>query len=473
MFIRSKEAEELFDRGINYFRAGFFSSAIKEFTLVKEKEPDYPNIDYFLKAANKKNNEVTGRLANFIEENFDDEIKQLSEQLSFDNSSASLAKKVEALLKKDKVRDALKLLEDAEAVVPDSKPLLLLLANVQRRLSFFKAAEKTLQRALHIFPYDIDVLNNLGNVFLDRSYFKDAEEAFKEALRAQPDDPRILNNLAALNMQTNRLGEAEKNLKRALKIKPDWKKLRTNLQNLHARMEALDNEIEQLRQEYFTHPDYLDIGLALGKTLFFRGYFSEAKSTLRNVLKKNPGLISAYFYLAMVHEYNEDIDSAIDCYREMVIRTGKDDKPEFLNFESLVKQEFYEDALEELKKIAVLELDLAASRINLGIRYFEDCQWENALRHFNEAIKINSGYPDAYYWVALSLIQLKETAKAKKHLQKALELNPDYADAHFQLGMLLRKSARKKSRTHLEKALKLHLRSSFASVAQQVLNQQK
>jgi tetratricopeptide (TPR) repeat protein len=175
----------------------------------------------------------------------------------------------------------------------------------------------------------------------------------------------------------------------------------------------------------------------------------------------------------MVHEYNEDIDSAIDCYREMVIRTGKDDKPEFLNFESLVKQEFYEDALEELKKIAVLELDLAASRINLGIRYFEDCQWENALRHFNEAIKINSGYPDAYYWVALSLIQLKETAKAKKHLQKALELNPDYADAHFQLGMLLRKSARKKSRTHLEKALKLHLRSSFASVAQQVLNQQK
>jgi tetratricopeptide (TPR) repeat protein len=473
MFIRSKEAEELFDRGINYFRAGFFSSAIKEFTLVKEKEPDYPNIDYFLKAANKKNNEVTGRLANFIEENFDDEIKQLSEQLSFDNSSASLAKKVEALLKKDKVRDALKLLEDAEAVVPDSKPLLLLLANVQRRLSFFKAAEKTLQRALHIFPYDIDVLNNLGNVFLDRSYFKDAEEAFKEALRAQPDDPRILNNLAALNMQTNRLGEAEKNLKRALKIKPDWKKLRTNLQNLHARMEALDNEIEQLRQEYFTHPDYLDIGLALGKTLFFRGYFSEAKSTLRNVLKKNPGLISAYFYLAMVHEYNEDIDSAIDCYREMVIRTGKDDKPEFLNFESLVKQEFYEDALEELKKIAVLELDLAASRINLGIRYFEDCQWENALRHFNEAIKINSGYPDAYYWVALSLIQLKETAKAKKHLQKALELNPDYADAHFQLGMLLRKSARKKSRTHLEKALKLHLRSSFASVAQQVLNQQE
>ncbi len=472
MFIRSKEAEELFDRGINYFRAGFFAAAIQEFKSVKKTEPDYPNIDYFLEAAQKKNDEISGKLANFIEENFDAEIQQLSDELTFEDSS-NLGRKVNSLLKKDRTRDALQLLEKAEAIVPDSKPLLLLLANVQRRLAMLEEAEKTLQRALLVFPGDVDILNNLGNVFLARSFFIDAEDAFREALRNSPDDPRILNNIAALKMQTSRLDDAERNLKRALKIKPDWQKVRHNLENLQARMSALDLEIETLRKEFIEHPTYLDIGLALGRTLFFRGYFSEARSTLRNVLKKNPNLIAAYFYLGMVHEMNEDLETAIDYYREMVIRSGKEDRPEFLNFESLIKQEFLEEALVELKKIAVLDLDMAASRINLGIKYFEDCQWQGALRHFQEAVRLNDAYPDAFYWLALTHIQLNETAEAKKCLEKALELNPDYADAHFQLGMLLKTRAKKKAKTHLEKALSLNLRPSFANVANQILQQQK
>lgn len=472
MFIRSKEAEELFDRGINYFRAGFFSAAIQEFKLVKKYEPDYPNIDYFLEAAQKKNNEISGKLANFIEENFDSEIQDLSEELTFDNS-LNLGRQVESLLRQEKVRDALTLLEKAESIVPDSKPLLLLLASVHRRLGNLEEAEKTLQKALLIFPEDIEILNNLGNVFLARSYFKDAEDAFRAALRANPDDPRILNNFASLKMQTNQLDDAERHLKKALKLKPDWRKVKGNLHNLQSRMEALDAEIETLRKEFIEHPTYLDIGLALGKALFFRGYFSEAKSTLKNILKKNPHLIAAYFYLGTIHEMNEDHEAAIDYFREMVIRSGKEDRPEFLNFESLIKQEFLDEALTELKKIAVLDLDLAASRISLGIKYFEDCQWDDALRHFEEAIRINDSYPDAFYWVALTLIQLGEKTKAKKHLEKALELNPDYADAHFQLGMLLRPKAKKKAKTHLEKALSLNLRTSFANVANQILKQQK
>ncbi|MFZ5952302.1 MAG: tetratricopeptide repeat protein [Candidatus Rifleibacteriota bacterium] len=472
MFIRSKEAEELFDRGINYFRAGFYAAAIQEFKAVKKTEPDYPNIDHFLEAAHKKNNEISGKLENFIEENFDEEIKELSEELTFEDSS-HLGRKVESLLKKDRVIEALKMLEKAEAIVPDSKPLLLLMANVQRRLARLEDAEKTLQRALLIFPGDTDILNNLGNVFLARSFYADAEDAFREALRHNPDDPRILNNIASLNMQTSRLDEAERNLRRALKIRPDWHKVRQNLENLQTRMNALDQEIETLRKEFVEHPTYLDIGLALGKVLFFRGYFSEAKSTLRNVLKKNPALIAAYFYLGMVHEMNGDSEKAIEYYREMVIRSGKDNRPEFLNFESLMKQEFFEEALSELKKIAVLDLDLASSRINLGIKYFEDCQWQGAIRHFEEAVKINDRYPDAFYWLALTNIQLGETARAKELLENALELNPDYADAHFQLGMLLKTRARKKARTHLDKALSLNLRPSFANVAQQILKQQK
>ncbi|NCB39063.1 MAG: tetratricopeptide repeat protein [Erysipelotrichia bacterium] len=472
MIIKSKEAEELFDRGINYFRAGFYSSALYEFNKVKKLEPGYPNIDFVIEAALKKNSEVAGQLTSFIEENFDADLQQLSDELTVENSS-DLGPEVQALLKRGCFNEALKKLRQVESVIPDSRPLLLLLGNTQRRLGMYADAEKTLQRAMHVYPEDSEILNNLGNVLLSMGLLKDAEETFRIALRISPDDPRILNNLGALKMQANDLDDAEHLFRKALKFRPSWATLKKNLFNLQRRIKALDEEIEKLRNEFFVHPSYLDIGLALGKSLFFRGYYSEARSVLRGVLKQNPGLLAAWFYLASSHEIAEDAEKALECYREMVVRSGKDTCSEFLNFEILMKQEFFDEALVELKKIAVLELDLASSRINLGVRYFEDCLWEDALRHFEVAVQINDTYPDAVYWVGMTLLQLKKLAKAKDCFARAVELNPDYADAHFQLGMLLRAKAKKKAIAHLEKALSLNLRPSFARIAEKILDEQK
>lgn len=472
MIIRSKEAEEHFDRGINYFRAGFYSSALQEFHQVRKLEADYPNIDFVIEAAIKKNAEIAGNLTSFIEENFNPEIQDLSDELTVENSS-HLGPEVQALLKRGSFSEALKKLKQAESVIPDSRPLLILLANTQRRLGLLSDAEKTLQHALHLYPDDSEILNNLGNVYLGLCLYQDAEEALQAAMKASPENARVLNNLGALRMQTNNLDEAEKLFRKASRLNPTWDTAKKNLLNLQRRIQALDSEIETLRQEFMSHPDYLDIGLTLGKTLFFRGYFSEAKSTLTRVLKKNPRLTAACFYLATIYEIGDDPERAIEYYREMVIRSGKDQTPEYLNFESLIKQEFYDEALAELKKVAILDLDLAASRINLGIRYFEECLWDDALRHFEEAVQINSSYPDAFYWVALALIQLNESSRAKDFLKKALDLNPEYADAHFQMGMLLRSKSKKKAHVHFEKALKLNLRQSFARIAQRILNEQK
>ncbi len=472
MIIKSKEAEELFDRGINYFRAGFYSSALSEFNQVKNLAPDYPNIDFIIEAAHKKNSEVAGQLSNFIEENFDEEIRILSDELTVENSSY-LGPEVQALLKRGNFNEALKKLRQAEIVIPDSRPLLLLLGNTLRRLGMLEEAEKTMQKAVHAYPDDSEILNNLGNVYLAMSFYPEAEDAFRTALRLSPEEPRILNNLGSLRMQTNNLDDAERLFRKAIKIRPGWATLNKNLHNLQRRMKALDEEIEKLRSEFMAHPNYLDIGLALGKTLFFRGYYSEARSTLRGIIKKNSGLLAAWFYLATIYEITDDTEMAIECFREMVVKGGKTETSEFLNFESLLKQEFFPEALAELKKIAILELDLASSRINLGIKYFEECLWDDALRHFEAAVQINETYPDAFYWVALTLVQQNKISKAKECFEKAIELNPDYADAHFQMGLLLRSRAKKKARACFEKALSLNLRPSFARIADRILKEQK
>lgn len=471
MIMKTKESEEIFDRGINYFRAGFYSSALNEFYQVKKILPEYPNIDYIIEAAIKKNEEVAGQISNFIEENFDKEIQDLSEELTFENSS-HLGPKIQTLLKQGKFSSALKELKVAESIIPDSRPLIMLLGNTYRRLGMLDDAEQVLKRGRMVFPDDCEMLNNLGNIYMAKGVYSEAEEAYRTAMRTMHEDPRILNNLGVLRMQTNNLDDAESLFRKASKLKPQWRTPLKNLEHLAKRMEILEKNIEQIREEYRNHPNYLDIGLNLGKNLFFRGFYSEAKSVLRGILKKNPKLLAAWFYLGSIYEINKDLDEAMECYCEIVNQAQKENTPEFINYKNLLEQGFTEEALAELKKIAVVEIDMASSRINLGIKYFEDCLWTDALRHFEEAVRINNTYPDAYYWTALTLIQLKKTAKAKDLLTKAIELNPNYADAYFQLGLLLRARAKKKAAEQFQKALTLNLRPSFAKIAEQFLSEQ-
>ena len=470
--MKTKESEEIFDRGINYFRAGFYSSALNEFYQVKRIAPDYPNIDYIIEAAVKKNDEVAGQISNFIEENFDKEIQDLSEELTFENSS-HLGPKIQTLLKQGKFNEALKELKVAESIIPDSRPLILLLGNTYRRLGMLDDAEQVLKRGRMVFPEDCEMLNNLGNIYMAKGVYSEAEDAYRTAMRTMHEDPRILNNLGVLRMQTNNLDDAESLFRKASKLKPQWRTPLKNLDHLAKRMEILEKSIEQIREEYRKHPTYLDIGLNLGKSLFFRGFYSESKSVLRGILKKNSNLLAAWFYLGSIYEINKDYDEAIECYCEIVQKAKKENTPEFANYKNLQGQGFAEEALAELKKIAVVEIDIASSRINLGIKYFEDCLWTDALRHFEEAMRINNTYPDAYYWTALTLVQLKKTTKAKELLTKATELNPNYADAYFQLGLLNRTRAKKKAAEQFQKALSLNLRPSFVRIAETFLKEYK
>ena len=470
MLIQSKAFEDIFDRGINYFRAGFYSAALNEFTHLRRLCPDYPNIDHTIEATIKKNEEVNGRVEAFIEDNFDKNILQLSEELSLDEST-HLGPEVRRLLVAGKYEEALRKLRDAETIVPDSKPLLLLMANTQRKLGKLNEAERILLRAANIYPDDANILNNLGNVYLGLCMYQAAEDNFRAAMRLSPNDPMLFNNLGSLRMQTHNLDDAERLFRKALKLDPHKTVWAKNLQNLQIRMQALDEEIETLRNNYSLHPKYLDVGLKLAKTLFYRGFHAEAKSVFKNILKQKPDLTTAWFFLAVIYETVDDKDNACLCYEKLVVLSGKESSNEYHNYKQLMSQGFSEEALEELKKVAVLELDVASSRINLGIKYFEDCQWEDALRHFEEASQLSDTYPDAFYWKSLALLQLKKNALAKKNLLKAIELNPNYADAHFQLGLILRGRSPKKAKEHFKIALSLKLRPSFARLAERYANE--
>ncbi len=473
MYIIPKEAEELFDKAMSLFKSEFYSAAKDEFSKLKDIFPEYPNVDYYIEASAKNHSGHMVLLDSYIEDHFEEDAKALAEEIVIETPSSGIAPEITRHLAAGEYNLAIEKLLTAETVVPDSRPLLLLLAATYRKIGKYTEAEKTLKRALVASPNDFEILNNLANVYMNQGRYKESESILKELQRIDPDNPKLHNNYGALKMQMNDLDEAMIMFRRAAMIKPDWKIPKRNMQNLVKLIEALDMKISTLRREFITK-GYPDIGTELIRYLFLRGHYADAKSESLTLSKAIPELPLPWFYIGKVNEKFLDLEGALEAYRTLVKLEGKSNNPAYINAKTLYEQGFTEEALSEIKKIAKPERDYSDARLEIGIAYFEAGLFEEALQRFEEAASIKC-YPDVSYWLGMAQLQLGEKKDAEESFKNALKLNPEYAEAHFRLGQLTiqQEGREEEAREHFQRALSLNLNATLAEAAKEYTEEKK
>ncbi|MBN1516200.1 tetratricopeptide repeat protein [Candidatus Sumerlaeota bacterium] len=92
--------------------------------------------------------------------------------------------------------------------------------------------------------------------------------------------------------------------------------------------------------------------------------------------------------------------------------------------------------------VALFEHTLAVTEMNYVIQYelglvlWQQGEAEAAADHFNRALEIWPGYPDANVNMAVILMTRNQFEKALTHLQRALQANPNYDKAHYNMGAL-------------------------------------
>ena len=75
----------------------------------------------------------------------------------------------------------------------------------------------------------------------------------------------------------------------------------------------------------------------------------------------------------------------------------------------------------------------------LGILLFQRGQINEAIRQFQEAIRLKPDYAEAHNNLGVALVRKGQIDEAIRQYQEALRLKPDYADAHNNLGAALDK----------------------------------
>ena len=90
---------------------------------------------------------------------------------------------------------------------------------------------------------------------------------------------------------------------------------------------------------------------------------------------------------------------------------------------------------------------------------------EEAIAHYEQALRINPDYAEAHNNLGLLLAQTGRIEEAIAHFEQALRIKPDYAEAHCALGMALEQTGQVREAVgHYEQALRI--RTGFDASAE-------
>jgi Tfp pilus assembly protein PilF len=96
-----------------------------------------------------------------------------------------------------------------------------------------------------------------------------------------------------------------------------------------------------------------------------------------------------------------------------------------------------DEAIRQYQEAIRLKPDYEYAYNNLGIALGEKGQTDEAIRQFQKAIRLNPAYATLHYNLGNFLYKKGQTDEAVEQYQEAVELQPDLAQAHYNLGIAL------------------------------------
>jgi tetratricopeptide (TPR) repeat protein len=120
----------------------------------------------------------------------------------------------------------------------------------------------------------------------------------------------------------------------------------------------------------------------------------------------------------------------------------------------------YEPAVERLLEAITLDPSYVKAWDNLGLNYEALGRFDEAVRSYEEAVRLNRASPTPSPWPALNLglllVKLDRLDEAETRFREAVAADPAFPPAHYQLGLLLDKSGRPEAAVpELEEAARL------------------
>ena len=292
----------------------------------------------------------------------------------------------------------------------------------------FNNAKTYWRQAVEVGPPLAEVYFELGVAYNKDRQWENSVRVLREAIQLRPEMPAAHYQLARAYFKQGRTTEGNRELEEFQRLKMTYDQL--NAQHTMIR-QAPDAAITlfRLARKYMQQGKYVEASREFQKALWHNPSLAEAYS----------GLGHAYIGLGRLDDALEAQHKAIELEPNMAEAHVAKGLILLQRAEKSRTKTDYERALSSCRKGIELNPTLQVPtviRAALGRSYFQEGKLTQASRQFEEILKVDSNFGDAYYYLGAIRVRQRDYERAEEAYSHAINLDPSSAKAYERLAHL-------------------------------------
>ncbi len=266
-----------------------------------------------------------------------------------------------------------------------------------------------------------------ANLYNEGKYV-DAITKLKDMLEKDPKNPVIWGQLGSVYAQINQFEYAEYALQQTLKYDPKNIKAMYNLSIVYTEKGDESKALKQVKKALKISPKNPLLQASLGNILIDTNETKKAKVVYERLVQTKPDFDLAHFNLGVINYKERNLDAAEKNYKDdLSLKPDDYEAKENLAAIYIIKAN-YAEAVDYLKQVIEANPDnditLENAYYDMGVAYIRQDKKEDALKAFEEALRIEPWDMAAYVSAAIVSEQLGFKEKAIKYWQKYDRLLP-------------------------------------------------
>jgi tetratricopeptide (TPR) repeat protein len=314
--------------------------------------------------------------------------------------------------------------------------------------------------ALEQKPDDADANGSLGMLLHAFEQLDSAEVCYRRAHRLDPKRFQWAYYLGIIQALGGKNAEASANLQDAIRIDPGYVPARLKLVEVLLGLGQFDESRRICESILKENPQVAPAYYWLGRIAAENGQIAEAEENYRKACELWPTYGTAHYALALAYRKSGDAPRAkLEMASYQKYRADNDPQPEDPMLEAvraldnsalahlmkgvdLENAGQIEQALAEHEEAVRQDPKLVQALANLISLYARTGQPEKTERTYRAIVAINPNLPQSHYDYGVFMVSRGRFPEAESAFREALKSSPNYAEAHSNLGAMLERKGK-------------------------------
>jgi tetratricopeptide (TPR) repeat protein len=237
-------------------------------------------------------------------------------------------------------------------------------------------------------------------------------------------------------LQTGNLEEAERDFRLVLSIDPKSGAAYANLGVIEMRRKNWDEALKNLRKAQTLSPNIPGIRLNIGLVEFRKENYRDAIPILQSVVRDEPTATQPRYLLGLSQVFTEDYAGAVETLKPMWDSTGNDVM--YLYVLDMAADKSGDKRLDEkvTKQMASVGSNTAEFHLILAKAHLQHHENDAALEELKKVEVLNPAMPFLHFNFGYAYLGTGDYVKSEAEFRKDIAIDPDLADNYYQLGVL-------------------------------------